>query len=277
MTIIKSQLLLLTELNNAQDGEDRILAGHLSDLFDVRFADLDNVLNLSANADGILIRNNWPVFGDEVRFWDSWPKVRDGLKATGIPCYNSLDAHGDMQGKAYLAELFEESFPVIPTTLDFDGLDKLPVQERYVVKPWYGGDSYGLEIVEKSALSQKELYGYVIQPFVDIRQEIHMVFVDNQFIYAFSAKDRREDPMPDDIGYYAPAQEELDLARRFVEWNALPTGLQRVDIVRLADGRLLLNELEDHAPYLWLAAMPQEVQDRFLDVFHQSLRKWMPI
>ena len=273
---VKPKLLLLTELSNAQDGEDEYLAQQLSGAFDLTLVSNQSLLQSrqQQQADGILIRNNWPAFSMEEAFWTGLHHLYKALRAENIPCYNDLSAKGDMQGKVYLHSLMREGFKVIPTVLEKSQIELLPVSAKYVVKPYYGGDSWGLKILEKNEVLEKNLEGFVVQPFLEIVQEVHYVFVDKKFVYAFVSTSRREDPMPDDIQVYNPSDEELAFATQFALWNNLEHGLQRIDVVTTSDQQLFLNELEDHCPYLWLAKMPERVRGELIDRLISSLTAW---
>ena len=74
-------------------------------------------------------------------------------------------------------------------------------------------------------------------------------YVDDAFQYALYAPDpdRRWVLEP-----YEPSEADLAFARRFIDWNTLDHGIQRVDACRTRDGDLLLVELEDLNPYLSL-------------------------
>ncbi len=75
-----------------------------------------------------------------------------------------------------------------------------------------------------------------MQPHVDFRHEVSFVFVDQDFQYALYAPDpaRRWVLEP-----YDPAPGDLEFARRFIEWNTVRHGIQRVDACRTRDGDLL--------------------------------------
>ena len=49
---------------------------------------------------------------------------------------------------------------------------------------------------------------------------------------------------------YDHSTEDADFAKKFIEWNDISHGIQRVDACRTRDGRLLLVELEDLDSYL---------------------------
>ena len=51
---------------------------------------------------------------------------------------------------------------------------------------------------------------------------------------------------------YAPTEDDLKFARKFIEWNDIKYGIQRVDACRTKTGKLLLVELEDLNPFLSL-------------------------
>jgi hypothetical protein len=72
---------------------------------------------------------------------------------------------------------------------------------------------------------------------------------------------------------YGATAADLEFARRFVEWNALPHGIQRVDACRTADGELLLVELEDLNPYLSLDRVTEPVREAFVARMKTSVRE----
>ena len=63
---------------------------------------------------------------------------------------------------------------------------------------------------------------------------------------------------------YAPTEDDLKFARKFIEWNDIKYGIQRVDACRTKTGKLLLVELEDLNPFLSLQSTSVETQKRFL-------------
>ncbi|WP_443044772.1 hypothetical protein [Streptomyces sp. DHE17-7] len=65
----------------------------------------------------------------------------------------------------------------------------------------------------------------------------------------------------------------LRLARRFIEWNGIDHGIQRVDACRAPGGELLLVELEDLNPYLSLDALDDSGRDSFVAALRAALRR----
>lgn len=95
--------------------------------------------------------------------------------------------------------------------------------------------------------------------------------MDDDFQYALYAPDprRRWELKP-----YAATAADLEFARRFIDWNDLGHGIQRVDACRAPDDGLLLVELEDLNPYLSLEALPEEDRDAFVGAFTASLSRF---
>ncbi len=63
---------------------------------------------------------------------------------------------------------------------------------------------------------------------------------------------------------YAFRAEDRAFAERFIQWNAIKNGIQRVDACRTKDGRLLLMELEDLNPYLSILEVDADTRERFV-------------
>ncbi|GAA3294463.1 hypothetical protein GCM10020295_19040 [Streptomyces cinereospinus] len=72
-----------------------------------------------------------------------------------------------------------------------------------------------------------------------------------------------------------PPRRDLAFARRFIDWNGIGHGIQRVDACRAPDGALLLVELEDLNPYLSLDALDQERRDAFVAAMTASLHRFL--
>ena len=56
----------------------------------------------------------------------------------------------------------------------------------------------------------------------------------------------------------------MEFAQKFIKWNGIKNGIQRVDACRTQDGRLLLVELEDLNPYLSILELDEETRNIFL-------------
>lgn len=256
----RPSLLLVTDLAYPAQGrrygdEDVWLSGRLREAFDVAACSPLDAAALMDPFDLVLLRNSGPV----IHHRPAYDAFRDAAAAGGTRLVNPLTGRGDMRGKRYLVELSAAGEPVIPTVDRREDLGLLPPAARYVVKPLLGADSFGLQVLD--TLDGVDLNGVLVQPHVDLVHEISFVFVGRAFQYAVYApdRDRRWELAP-----YAPTDDDLAFAQRFVDWNALEVGVQRVDACRTRDGGLLLVELEDLNPYLSLDLLQPAVRDAFV-------------
>ncbi|MCW2608188.1 MAG: hypothetical protein JWO60_2881 [Frankiales bacterium] len=265
----RPSLLLVTDLAYPAQGrrygdEDVWLSGALRGSFDVALCSPLDAVALMDPFDLVLVRNSGPV----IHHRQAYDAFREAVAARGTRLVNPLSGRGDMRGKRYLVELSEAGEPVIPTVDRREDLGRLPAADRYVVKPVLGADSFGLQVV--ASLDGVDLDGALVQPHVDLVHEVSFVFVGRRFQYAVYApdRDRRWELVP-----YAPTDADLAFAQRFVDWNALDVGVQRVDACRTDDGGLLLVELEDLNPYLSLDLLEPAVRESFVVALVASLRE----
>ena len=265
----RSSLLLVTDLRYPANGrrygdEDVWLSGELREQFDVALCSPLDAAALLHPFDIVLVRNSGPV----IHHREAHRAFRDEVARNDTRLVNPLTGRGDMQGKGYLVELWAAGEPVIPTVDRREDLGLLPEADRWVVKPMLGADSIGLQVLD--SLDGVELEDTLVQPHVDIVHEISFVFVGRRFQYAVYAPDpaRRWELVP-----YAPTDDDLAFAQRFVDWNALDVGVQRVDACRTHGGALLLVELEDLNPYLSLEIIDSATRSAFTDALIASLRE----
>jgi hypothetical protein len=266
------RILFITDLYYVARGrtyysEDLYLTEQLRRHFALSLCHPLDVLRFEESADILLIRNAGPL----KNFADRFNVLRQQAADGKIKMYNPHTAKGDMNGKDYLIQLTDENFPVIPTVEDSALVDKLPQVERYVIKPKDGADSIGFEILNKRALlsERKPKPGsMLIQPYIEFEYEVSFYFIDREFQYAMYAPNKTERWK---LTKYQTTSEDVEFARRFIEWNSLPYGIQRVDACRTATGQLLLVELEDLNPYLSLLDLDASTRDIFVSALVQSL------
>jgi hypothetical protein len=270
----RPRLLYVTDLAYPARGrrycdEDIFLTSRLRADFDPALCHPLDAAALMDAFDAVVVRNSGPV----IHYRREYDAFRARALAQGTPVYNPLIGRGDMAGKQYLVDLTDAGYPVIPTVDRPEDLDRLPRADLYVVKPKAGADSIGLEFVPRERLADLARGGDVlVQPRVDFRYEVSFYFVDDGFQYALYAPDpdRRWVLEP-----YEPTDADLGFARRFVDWNTLDHGIQRVDACRTRDGDLLLVELEDLNPYLSLHRVPEPVRDAFVEAMAASLHRFL--
>ncbi|MGW1777734.1 hypothetical protein ACWCQQ_01170 [Streptomyces sp. NPDC002143] len=273
MPAARPRLLHVTDLAYEARGrrycdEDVFLASRLRAHFDLALCHPLDAAALMRSFDGVLVRNSGPVLG----YQKEYDAFRERALQDGVRVYNPLTGRADMAGKQYLLDLSAEGFPVIPTVDRPEDLHRLPEADRYVVKPKLGADSIGLRIVPADALSALADGSVLVQPCVDFVYEVSFYYVDHDFQYALYAPrpDRRWELQP-----YRPTVRDLEFARRFVDWNGLAHGIQRVDACRAPDGELLLVELEDLNPYLSLDALDDAGRDAFVAATTRSLHRFL--
>lgn len=266
---MRPRLLLVTDLGYQAAGrvyrdEDIDLAGRLREEFDVALCHPVDAAALMVGFDLVLVRNSGPVLGYAAQY----AEFRRRAGESGARVFTQLTGKGDMAGKQYLLDLTAAGYPVIPTVDRVADVGSLPDVDEYVVKPKFGADSVGLRFASRAGLGGIPDGEQLIQPRVRFEYEVSFYFVDRVFQYALYASrvDRRWELEP-----YAPTAEDLAFAQRFVDWNAVDHGIQRVDACRAEEGGLLLVELEDLNPYLSLDRVPPATREAFVAALTASL------
>ncbi|MFC7304891.1 hypothetical protein ACFQVC_11755 [Streptomyces monticola] len=247
--------------------EDIFLTSRLRAEFDIALCHPLDAAALIGSFDLAVIRNSGPVLNYQAEYDD----FRARAAATGTPVYNELTGRADMAGKQYLVDLTAAGLPVIPTVDRRENLDRLPDVPEYAVKPKLGADSIGLRFLPRTGLDEQPFdSGLLVQPRIRFRYEVSFYFIDHDFQYALHAPDvdARWALVP-----YRPTGADLEFARRFIDWNGIAHGIQRVDACRTPDGELLLVELEDLNPYLSLDLLPAEGREAFVTRLGRSLRE----
>ncbi|MET7656520.1 hypothetical protein [Streptomyces sp. NPDC005486] len=273
MSAARPRLLYVTDLAYQARGrrycdEDIFLTSRLRADFDLALCHPLDAAALMHSFDGVVVRNSGPVLG----YRKEYEAFRERALHDGVRVYNPLTGRADMAGKQYLLDLSAAGHPVIPTVDRPEDLHRLPDTDRYVVKPKLGADSMGLRILPPDGLPALADGSVLVQPCVDFAYEVSFVYVDHDFQYALYAPDpdRRWELRP-----YRPTVRDLEFARRFVDWNGLAHGIQRVDACRAPDGELLLVELEDLNPYLSLDALDEAGRDAFVTATTRSLHRFL--
>ncbi|KON68803.1 hypothetical protein AKG34_08365 [Peribacillus butanolivorans] len=267
-------LLFVTDLYYEAKGrnyyeEDLFLTSKLREDFQVVICHPEDTETFEKDFDLIVFRNAGPV----ANFKDKYQAFRNRVVSGYLKTYNSFNGKADMNGKEYLIELTNAKFPVIPTIDTLDSLDKLPNVKTYIVKPKDGADSIGMEFVTKDELRDKvdsESKKTLVQPFINFEYEVSFYFIDKEFQYALYAPDKEQRW---ELKEYVPTEEDLTFANRFIEWNNLDWGIQRVDACRNEQGELLLVELEDLNPYLSLLELSDVTRQNFVEAMKKSLQK----
>lgn len=263
-------LLLISNLTHEDRGEDLLLADRLGSEFDVTIASPKTAVPLLAAkaVDACLIRNAWP----SRQFRYEFAVIEQLVAMHALPCYNPFikGRRGPVEDKRYLAELYEEGYPVIPTYLSPTDMSNAGflAEDEVIVKPVDGCSSSGITATLLAAA--KALPSTIYQPKISFAFEVSFYFIDNHFGWAMrSAGGNIEDRWT--LARYAPSPAEIAWAERFVKWNGLPYGIQRIDAARMPDGALLLMEVEDSMPLLSLDALGTHSRDAVLASIVESV------
>lgn len=273
ISMTKKKILYLTDLNYVAKGrtycdEDIYITGELREHFDVVLCHPKNAAAFERDVDLVVFRNTGGVSG----FPDTYRAFVERAKASNLNVYNELTGKADMQGKQYLLDLTATGFPVIPTVDKNADIHLLPATDTYVIKPKDGADSIGLEFLSREELQARTIVdgSMLIQPKIDFQYELSFYFVDDHLEYAMYAPDKskRWELQP-----YSCTAEDVAFAERFIRWNGIRHGIQRVDACRTQRGELLLVELEDLNPYLSLLMVDERTRHTFMNDFIAALNK----
>ena len=265
------KILYLTDLAYQAKGrnyceEDIYITSHLKDRYDIALCHPKCSLSFEKDADLIVFRNTGGVSG----FKEIYDSFVQRVKENGLNTFNTFNGKADMRGKRYLLELTRQNYPVIPTVDTMDDFSILPETDRYVIKPKDGADSIGLEFLTRAELESRQPTDgtTLIQPAVDLEYEVSFYFINDKFEYALYAPDKAKRW---ELKAYPYTEDDLAFAKRFIEWNTIKRGIQRVDTCRTKDGRLLLVELEDLNPYLSLLEVDEPTREHFMQDFISAI------
>ncbi len=258
------KILYLTDLYYEAKGrnyyeEDIYITGKLKDCFDIVLCNPKNSESFENDVDLIVFRNTGGVSG----FKDIYNSFADRVKTNNLKTFNEFTGKADMCGKQYLLDLTLVKYPVIPTIDSIKNIDLLPKADRYVIKPKDGADSIGLEFLSRNELTERNLTDgtALIQPAIDYKYEVSFYFINDKLEYALYAPDKEQRWKLEKYHY---TDEDMEFAQKFIKWNGIKNGIQRVDACRTQDGRLLLVELEDLNPYLSILELDEETRNIFL-------------
>jgi hypothetical protein len=264
MTLPK--ILFLTNKQNSDPEEDVLLVDFLSNDFELIVSHPLDCLKFLNTVKGVIIRNIWPTY----KYLNEWTQIEAVIRKTGIPTYNSLTGKADRLGKNYLLTLYKQGFPVIPSVDALTDIDLLGTHEFYWIKPRNSCDGIGALKLSGEELQKQSLVDYIIQPYIEFTSEPSFFFVDNKFSHAITTENRL---VGKDMRSYQPTEQDLIFARKFIDWNNLKYGIQRIDAVRTKREELLLTEIEDFCPYLYINDIAGQQKQKFLHEIRNSMLK----
>ena len=270
MKLARPTLLFVTDLyyearGRPYNSEDIFLTSQLREDFDLVICHPKDTAPFESFVDAMVFRNSGPT----IFYREEYEAFRGRCEVGDTMVYNSLAGQADMRGKQYLVDLTKNGFPVIPTVDAEADVGLLPSVEAYVVKLKDGADSIGMRSIGPDDVARLEFRNTLLQPRIDIRYEVSFYYIDDELQYALYAPDREKRWQLEPYPY---SDEDVNFAQRFIDWNPLEYGIQRVDACRAESGELLLVELEDLNPYLSLLAVEEGLRQRFIENFKRSLK-----
>lgn len=268
------KILFVTDLYYNANGrhyyeEDLFITSKLRENLKLVICNPKDMDSFNDKFDLTIFRNAGPASN----FPNEYSQFRNKIKTKNLKTYNSFDGKGDMNGKDYLIELTDLDYPVIRTIDKIDNFDKLPKVDKYVIKPKDGADSIGMEFVSKEELYKKvskEDRNTLIQPAINFEYEVSFYFIDRDFQYSLYAPDKSKRW---ELQEYKATGKDLEFAMKFIDWNNIDHGIQRIDACRDENGNLLLVELEDLNPYLSILELSSELQEKFIEALKKSINK----
>ncbi len=263
---MKKRILLLTGKKAEGRKEDLFLAKYLKKKFIVQVSNINKCEDMAKTSDLILIRNIWPTSN----FLAQDRKILSSLIKKGMTIYNPGINEEDIIGKEYLVYLYKKGFPVIPSIDEKLDSDLISGQNFYFIKPKHGGGREGCKKILAKDIRKVDFQKYIVQPFLDFKYEVSFYFIDNKFIYALYAPDKKKRWKLKELKVN---KKDRAFAQSFVNLNNLPYGIQRIDACRTRDGSLLLMEIEDWCPYLSLLDINPRLRNKFMEKLVISLSK----
>jgi len=269
------------------DGDDDAVVPALESLgFSVSWAAWDSGISFE-EADAVILRATWDYASRRPEFL---------LWCESVPSlFNSADVVRWNTDKAYLAELLDAGLAVVPTTLVAPGDTARFPSSDFVVKPSVGAGSRGAarfaggaDASAHVAELHSEGHTALIQPYqssVDTDGELALVYLGGIYSHAFSKGAMLGSTM-DASGLYlseklsaaSPPAEAVALAEDVLDAASALLGIlraellyARVDLVRGADGKPLLLELELTEPSLGFRQTDPVAAMRFASAVRQQL------
>jgi glutathione synthase/RimK-type ligase-like ATP-grasp enzyme len=271
-------IALLIAANVASDAPDRRADAHL---FDIQL----DVLRKGFAPEGLTIEHvrwagpgiDWTRYGGVMVncAWDYQDRHEDFLAtldriaALGVPVFNSPGVVRWNIRKTYLRDFEARGVPIIPTlwpehpaAADIREAFAAFGTEHVILKRQVGG---GARAQVRYTRANMPAEGSImdrpgmIQPFVSsiaTEGEYSFLFVDGEFSHALVKRAKQGDyRIQEAYGGSSqridPTRQDEQQARAVLEALDAPQLYARVDMVRGADGRLLLMELEVIEPYLF--------------------------
>ncbi|WP_410640126.1 RimK family alpha-L-glutamate ligase [Amycolatopsis sp. lyj-346] len=269
------------------DGDDDAVVPALSSLgFSVSWAPWDSSFDFSA-ADAVILRATWDYASRRAEFLAWCESVPSLCNPAAVVRWNT--------DKSYLVELLDAGLAVVPTSLVPPGSPASFPSSNFVVKPSVGAGSRGAARFTGGADASAHVAGLhaeghtaLIQPYqstVDTDGELALVYLGGVYSHAFtkgamlgSTMDSSGLYLAEELAPASPPADAVALAEDVLDAASALLGIlraellyARVDLVRGADGKPLLLELELTEPSLGFRQADPAAAMRFASAVRQQL------
>lgn len=273
----KYNILILSNIDSIYAKEDEFIAesfrndGHT---VLIKWIDYDEELDDKFNI--ILMRDIWVENEQDIpkyQIYNNLLKMR--LKNKPIKKVNFYEV--DSEGKLYLIDYYKKGLPVIPTTNNLKELEKINTYDTFVLKPIKSCNSaFGQKIIDKSDLEKEFKNGLLIQPKIKFKSEVQCYFVANELMYTLEFIPSKYPDYPSPIVTQL-TEEERKLVYRFAAETNVTVGFQRLDFLRLENNELILLEIEATTPFMALMMIEENLRNKVIDKYKQSIYEYMKI
>lgn len=273
----KYNILILSNLDSIYAKEDELIAESFkNDGHTVAIKWIDYDEELDDKFDIILMRDTWVEDEQDIPKYQKYNHLlKTRLKNKSIKKVNFYEV--DSTGKLYLIDYYKKGLPVIPSTNNLNELKKFNAYDTFVLKAIESCNSaFGQKIIDKSDLEKEFKNGLLIQPKIKFKSEVQCYFVANELMYTFEF-------IPSKYPDYPPplvirlTEEERKLIYRFIDETNVTVGFQRLDFLRLENNELMLLEIEATNPFMALMMVEENLRNKVIDKYKQSIYEYMKI
>lgn len=200
---------------------------------------------------------------------------------------NPIKTIRDNLSKEYLIKMQKDKLPVIPTIklkqeTSFNDVkkikDKFSEFEEIVIKPYsFGEQGQGVRLISSFKnenefnLYMKNYTSVIVQPVIPeifTHGEYSLIFLGNEFshgIHKHTGEFKINFKDGDKYKQYFPTDEEINLAKRILEYWPNEIGYSRIDFMK-HKGKPIISEVEMVNPSFYIENLPG-VGERFIEKF----------
>lgn len=271
----KYNILILSNPNDIYAKEDEMLAESFEkDGQNVLMQWVDYDEKLDDEFDIVLRRDTWVQEESQVPKYEKYTNIlKDRIKDKQIKKVNFYEV--DSSGKEYLIEYYKKGLPVIPSTDNLEDAKEFKNYDEFVLKPLNSfGSAIGQKIVKAENLEKEFENGLLLQPKMKFKSEVQCYFVEDELMYTFEFIPSKYPDYPDPL-VIDLNDKEKEVINKFVKETDVKVGFQRIDFLRLENDDLVLLEVEATAPFMDLIMLEEDLRNKVIDKYKQSIYKYL--